>query len=95
MIKKADAGKTYHEIFNQLSSNYGHVVLGIYRRVDPSAAAAAAAAAESAAETAANGGGPDAAAAAGSGKKSSTQQRRSSAMSMLKRGFCVYDFMIL
>ena len=93
MIKKADAGKTYHEIFNQLSSNYGHVVLGIYRRVDPSAAAAAAA--ESAAETAANGGGPDAAAAAGSGKKSSTQQRRSSAMSMLKRGFCVYDFMIL
>ena len=29
-----DEGKTYHEVFNELSSKYGYIALGIYRRVE-------------------------------------------------------------
>ena len=33
-IDDLDIGKTYHQMFSELSKYYGFVVLGIYRRVE-------------------------------------------------------------
>ena len=33
-ITAKDDRKTYHELFNDLSSKYGYIILGIYRRVE-------------------------------------------------------------